>query len=124
MELTGAGAGCHQNLAAATASEAGVVGASFEREFLDSVDAGNVEQRGIRTAVVDVRSVHRPVIGRGARAVDGDRRVAVNIAKPGLIAEQVNNARLQRNQLLKVAIDQLQLTQLRSRYSSGLGAAF
>src|SRR5580698_6648952 len=124
MKCAGAGPGGYQYLAASAASEAGIVGASLEREFLNSVDAGNVEQRGIRTAVVDVRSVHRPVIGRGARAVDGDRRVAVNPAKARLIAEQVHNARLQRNQLLKVAIHQLQLTQLRSRDSSGLGAAF
>src|ERR1700748_1636317 len=118
MKCAVAGPAGYPYLTAAAPSEAGVVGASLEREFLNSVDAGNVEQCGIRTTVVDVRSVHRPVIGRGARAVYGDRRVAVNPAKAGLIAEQVHNARLQRNQLLKVAIHQLQLTQLCSRDSS------
>src|ERR1700679_690618 len=122
MERTGARSCGHQNLAASTASEAGVVGASLQRELLDGVDAGNVKQRAIRAAVVDVRAVHRPVISRSACAVDGDGRITVNSAKARLIAEQVHNAWLQRHQLLKVAIDQLQLAHLRSRDGSGLGA--
>src|SRR5271156_518777 len=102
MERTGARSCGHQNLAASTASEAGVVGASLQRELLDGVDAGNVQERAIRAAVIDVRAVHRPVIGGGSCAVDGDRRVTINPAKPGLIAKQVHNAWLQRHQLLKV----------------------
>src|ERR1700683_547099 len=109
MERAGAGPGRYQHLAASAASETRVVGASFQRELLDGVDAGNVEERAVGAAVVDVRTVYRPVIGRQPRAINGDRRDAVDPAKAGLIAEQVYNARLQRNQLLEVTIDQRQL---------------
>jgi hypothetical protein len=97
VEGAGAGACGDQDLATTAASEAGVVGTALQGEFLDGIDAGNIEQRGVRAAVVDIRAIDRPVVGGGACAIDGDGRDAVDSAKARLIAKQVDNAGLQRN---------------------------
>ena len=72
MELVRSRLGRDDDLAPAAASERRIVVAALQRELLDGIDAGCVQQGSVGTAVVDVGAVHGPVVRAGTRAIDRD----------------------------------------------------
>ena len=109
---------CH-NLTTTTASERCVVVAAFERELLDCVDAWRVRQGRVGAGVVDVRTVHDPVVCVAACAIDGDGRIVIH-AESNFIAHEACNAGLQQYELLEIAVVQGKLPNLLAGYRPGL----
>ncbi len=94
MELVGSGFRRNDYLPSAAASEGRVVVAALQRELLDRVDAGRVEERSVGAAVVDVGAVDRPVVRTRACTVDRNLSV-IRQTKPALSPQLIRNAGLQ-----------------------------
>ncbi len=115
MELTCSRLGRDHYLAAATAAVLSVIGAPFECELLDGIDAGHVQQGRIGTAVVDIGSVHCPVVGSRTRAID-DHGTCICDSEVNNVRKAAYHSGLQGHQLLEITIIELQLPYLRTSY--------
>ena len=104
VECAGSRLGGYQDLAASAAAKSRIVGASLQSKLLNRIHARHVQQREIRTAVVDVRSVHRPVVGLSRERRSPRLMVRVVQAETDFVGQSADHAWLQGNQLLEVTI--------------------